>query len=294
MNKIKSIFGIAPYHEGNQIFTPSKVALKLAVDKKTDYNYAEGRYKKVKDHLKVLVIGTEMDLLKMQNGTFFRTGNHPYELFVPLLHFVEAGFDIDFATPTGLPMKLEEWAMPEDDEAVMSIAKRLKPKMDAPLDLRSVALSLDKHSEYIGVYIPGGHGAINDLPFSEAVGKVIHWCAQHNRTMITICHGPAALLAFEHTYPSAEFPYKGYNLSAFPDFMDKLLPTTGYIPGPMPWYFGEKLKNIGLNIVNKIATGKVIQDRKLITGDSLKASNELGRIATEQLLLDAQSWKKQS
>ena len=62
----------------------------------------------------------------------------------------------------------------------------------------------------------------------------------------------------------------------------------------MPWYFGEKLKNIGLNIVNKIATGKVIQDRKLITGDSLKASNELGRIATEQLLLDAQSWKKQS
>jgi hypothetical protein len=40
------------------------------------------------------------------------------------------------------------------------------------------------------------------------------------------------------------------------------------MPGPMPWFIGEKLRELGVEILNSDITGKTYQDRKLITGDS--------------------------
>jgi molecular chaperone Hsp31 and glyoxalase 3 len=33
--------------------------------------------------------------------------------------------------------------------------------------------------------------------------------------------------------------------------MDKTLPESGYQPGEMPWFYGEKLKQLGIEILNK-------------------------------------------
>lgn len=39
----------------------------------------------------------------MKNGTYFSTGYHPVEAFLPMLHLKNAGFDFEIATPTGKP-----------------------------------------------------------------------------------------------------------------------------------------------------------------------------------------------
>ena len=52
----------------------------------------------------------------------------------------------------------------------------------------------------------------------------------------------------------------------------------------MPWYFGERLQDLGVTIVNKMPNGKVCYDRKLITGDSPKAANKLGKLAVRLML----------
>ncbi len=56
------------------------------------------------------------------------------------------------------------------------------------------------------------------------------------------------------------------------------------MPGGLTWFFGEQLTDMELTLVNKDITGKVYADRKVITGDSPFAANELGKVAANTLL----------
>ena len=91
MNRIKSMLGAEPKEVSGNIYSPSKLALKLAVDKKTDYDHSVFEDKNTDKNRRILVIGTEQALLEMKNGKIFLTGNHPVEMFVPMLHFMKAG-----------------------------------------------------------------------------------------------------------------------------------------------------------------------------------------------------------
>ena len=82
------------------------------------------------------------------------------------------------------------------------------------------------------------------------------------------------------------FIYDGYKIAAFPDSVDKQTPMIGYMPGHMPWMFGEKLQELGLEIVNSKADATCHVDGRLISGASPKAANAFGRCAAETLLKD--------
>lgn len=91
--------------------------------------------------------------------------------------------------------------------------------------------------------------------------------------MLAICHGPAALLAADYNESSEKFPYKGYQIKSFPDVIDTQTPGIGYIPGEMPWFYGEKLQKLGVGILNVNIDGSCFTDGKLVTGDSPLAAN---------------------
>lgn len=284
MVKVQTALGIEPKLVKDNIYTPSIAALKSVVKNVSNYNPTQFKHPYHGTKLKVLVIGTESDMLLMENGKKFLTGNHPIEMFVPLLHLQNAGFDFDFATPTGKPIKLENWAFPLEDKNIQKIYKKYQSKINHPLNLKDIAKNLDKNSDYIAVFIPGGHGVLIDLPESLAVKKVIQWSKDFDKYMITICHGPAAFLATDLGDSFENYPYSGYKIAAFPDGMDKLLPAMGYLPGRMPMYYGEELKKIGISVINKMVTGYVNKDRKLLSGDGPLAANKLGKLAALELL----------
>ena len=54
--------------------------------------------------------------------------------------------------------------------------------------------------------------------------------------------------------------------------------------GEMPWGLSEKMKSLGVNLANTKSDKTVCLDRKLITGASPLASNELGKLAAQTLL----------
>ncbi len=220
----------------------------------------------------------------MDNGTMFSTGNHPVEMLLPLHHLMAAGFDVDVATITGNPAKLELWAMPGKDDAVQQTYADLKPKLKEPLNLRTVvADKLGPDSDYLAVFIPGGHGAEVGIPFSPEVGQVLNWALENDRFVITLCHGPACLLAA--AIGKTESPFKGYRICVFPDALDKgPNKEMGYIPGGLRLFIGEALEDQGLKVVNDQMTGQVHQDRRLLTGDSPLASNNLGLLAADALV----------
>ena len=143
---------------------------------------------------------------------------------------------------------------------------------------------MEDDADYLAVYIPGGHGAMLGLPDNNDLKELIRWSHKKELHMLAICHGPAALLAENLDNDKDSFLYKGYSIAAFPDAVDKQTPMIGYMPGHMPWKFGEKLKALGVTIINKKADKTCHIDRKLITGASPQAANDFGKLAATELL----------
>ena len=213
---------------------------------------------------KILMIATDERYLQMSNGKYFSTGNHPVETLLPMLHMDAAGFEIDIVTLSGNSVKLEMWAMPEKDENVMNFYNKYLEKFENPVKLDRILKSIT-------------------LPESREVKVVLKWAIKENKKIITLCHGPAALIS--GNIDESEFLFKNYEMTVFPDSIDEgANQEIGYMPGKLKWLLAEKLESLGAKIVNEAISGQVHIDRNLITGDSPLAANQLGIVAVDELL----------
>ncbi|WP_227511811.1 MULTISPECIES: DJ-1/PfpI family protein [unclassified Psychrobacter] len=293
LDKAKDTLGLEPQETEAGIYIPSKSSLKLAAPSKTNYDNTEYDTPYT-GNKKILMVCTEEQYMTMENGNKFDTGNHPVEMMVPLLHFKKAGFDVDVFTSTGESVKVEQWAMPDNDDDVKQIYSDYESKLQNPKSIADFVKNdmADSH-DYAAIFIPGGHGAMLGLPEDENLGELLRWGYDTDLFTLAICHGPAALLAANLQSPDSsdednnserDFIFSGYKIVAFPTGMDKQMPKLGYLPGTMPWYFGEKLEDLGVTIDNKLASGQTHQDRKLISGDGPLAANEFGKMSTKALL----------
>ena len=265
--------------EDNAYF-PSPYSLSQFTSPKSDLSGADYPNPYKGGRWKILMIGADERYLLTDNGTMFSTGNHPVETLLPMYHLDKAGFSFDVATLSGNPGKFEFWAMPAEDKEGKGFFSKYRDQFKKPLKLSDVIeTALGDDSDYIGVFVPGGHGALIGLPESRDVKAVLEWAVARDKFMISLCHGPAALLAV------GDSPiFAGYKICAFPDDLDAKTPDIGYMPGHLTWKFGEKLKGIGFEIVNKDISGATHQDRKMLTGDSPLAGNALGKLAAAALL----------
>lgn len=268
-------------------FFPSPYSLSQYTSPKTDYDgttystpYAGNK--------KVLMIATDERYIQMQNGKFFSTGNHPVEMLLPMFHLDNAGFEIDVATLSGNPAKLEMWAMPKQEQVVLDTFQKYADKLKNPLKLADILENVvGENSPYAAVFIPGGHGVLAKIPHSLEVKKVLKWAVEQDKFIITLCHGPASLLAAAIDEQPENYIFKDYQICVFPDSLDKGANIDiGYMPGALPWLVGENLEKLGVKILNKGITGQCHRDRKLLTGDSPLASNNLGKLAAETLLAE--------
>lgn len=270
----------------NNAYFPSPYSLSQYTSSKTDFDGADypNAYKGGK--WKVLMIATDERYVLMTNCKMFSTGNHPVEMLLPMYHMDKAGFEIDIATISGNPAKLEIWAMPGEDEAVQSTYRKYLPKLKTPLKLSDVLeKNLGPDSPYIAVFIPGGHGALASIPHSKEVKETLRWALDNDKHIVTLCHGPSCLLAAAVDEHPDDYAFKGYEICVFPDSLDTGANLDiGYMPGPLPWLVGESLEKLGVKVVNRDMTGRCHQDRKLITGDSPLASNQIGKLAAAALL----------
>ncbi len=292
LGKAKDTLGLEAQETEAGIYIPSKSSLKLAAPSKTNYDHTEYDTP-YSGNKKILMVCTEQQYMTMENGNKFDTGNHPVEMMVPLLHFKKAGFEVDVFTPTGESVKVEQWAMPDKDDDVKAIYNEYKSKLESPKSIADfVKNDMADSDDYAAIFIPGGHGAMLGLPGDQNLGELLRWSFDNDLFILAICHGPAALLAANLDSSDAstddksnrDFIFKGYKMVAFPTGMDKQMPKIGYLPGTMPWYFGDKLEDLGVTISNKLASGQTHQDRKLISGDGPLAANEFGKMSAKALL----------
>ena len=266
-------------------YEPSLHIREMFVPRVTDYKPITYDHANLDSHKKIFVLCTEEKYMTMQNGLKFSTGNNIIETILPLLHLTAAGFEFEVYTPTGKPAVLENWSLPKDDQHVLDALEKYKAKFDHPNSLAEfIEKDFQSEAHYVALFIPGGHGAMLGLPDNKDVEKLIQWTLERDIFIFALCHGPAALIAAGIDKQKEQFPFAGYQIVSFPDQMDKGLDETGYLPGKMPWLYGEKLTELGIEILNTEITGACHTDRKLITGDSPLAANKFGELIAKALL----------
>lgn len=271
----------APDPAEDNAFFPSPYSLTQYTAPKTDFDGLVTDEKYTGGKWKILTIATEERYMRMKNGKYFSTGNHPVETLLPIHHMYEAGYGIDVVTISGGPGKFEWWAYPKDDEAVASAWDGAKEAFKSPQKLADVIA--DGLDDYAAIFIPGGHGAMNVIPFDKDVQTALDYFLDNDKLIITLCHGPAALLTGNIGRDSNAF--SGYKITAFPDSLDfGANLEIGYLQGEMPWDLGGTLKKEGIEIINDDMTGATTRDRNLLSGDSPLAANQLGKDSVTALL----------
>lgn len=142
------------------------------------------------------------------------TGVFASELTVPYYCFLDAGMQVDVASPLGgiipvdpLSMKAEIRTR-DDDRLVDDPVFRDKLMHSMPI------AALD-FASYDIVYFAGGWGAAFDLGQSEALGRKVSEAWAAGRVVGGICHGPLGLLRART--PDGELLVKGRHLTAVTD-----------------------------------------------------------------------------
>jgi putative intracellular protease/amidase len=147
---------------------------------------------------RVLIAVTGSDYWTLADGTRHPCGYWPEELAIPHEAFVAAGFDVTVATPGGV--------VPTADEAGFTAAmnggsdepgQRFRAYLDSISDQLARPADLDAAdaATYDLVFIPGGHGPMEDLARCAGFGDLIAGFSALGKPVAAVCHGPAALLS---------------------------------------------------------------------------------------------------
>jgi putative intracellular protease/amidase len=74
-------------------------------------------------------------------------------------------------------------------------------------------LSEDQVDAHDALFLPGGHGPMQDLVHSEPLGRIIRHFQAREKLVVAVCHGPAELLSA--TRVDGTWPFQGYLLTGF-------------------------------------------------------------------------------
>jgi putative intracellular protease/amidase len=137
------------------------------------------------------------DYWTLADGTRHPCGYWPEELAVPHEVFRQAGFDITIATPAAVAPTADEAGFSavmnggsdEPGRQFRAYLDSISAQLAAPVALEDV-----DPADYDLVFVPGGHGPMEDLASSSSFGGLLTGFTALGKPVAAVCHGPAALL----------------------------------------------------------------------------------------------------
>jgi putative intracellular protease/amidase len=131
------------------------------------------------------------------------------------------------------------------------------------------------------LFFPGGHGAMVDLPSNADVGRAVRLLHLREKTVATVCHGPAAFLS-AGSGPEGSWLFDGYKLVSVTNEEEDQIPF-GQLG--MPWYLENELKNYGAIFDDGDAAwvSHVVVDRNLVTAQNPDSSEAMADAILKKL-----------
>ncbi len=229
----------------------------------------------------VLIVITGANHWTLTDGTQHPTGFWAEELLTPVSTFRKAGIQLTFATPGGVRPTVDEGSLSPDTVGGAEEAARQRAELDvlfaaelaAPLRLEDV-----KAADYDAVYVPGGHGPMEDLAVSPAMGELLVGMLDAGKVVSSVCHGPAALLSA--TRAKGEWAFAGRTLSGFLNEEER----QAGLADKAPWLLEDRLRAAGAEMeVGDAWAPLSVVDGTIVTGQNPASSGEVAEKVVAQL-----------
>jgi putative intracellular protease/amidase len=223
----------------------------------------------------ILIVLTSHDRL---GDTGHPTGFWYEELATPYRLFDQAGYDIVIASPKGGepphdPKSLEQLDELPDD-VVWFLAN--PAAVERLLDSRPIA-ELD-FSAFSAVFIPGGHGAVFDLPGDARLATGLGKAFDAGVPVGAVCHGPGGLVGALRS--DGRPLVAGYRVSGFTNGEEAAVGLTGAVP----FLLADRLRELGGDYVQgRDFEPFAVRDRGLVTGQNPMSSALVADLVLEAL-----------
>lgn len=173
-------------------------------------------------------------------------------------------FDITFASPRGGPVALDPVSI-ESMEKDDKLKNQLKEEREFMLRLgHTYPINWIKPEDYDVVLIPGGHGAMFDLPEHDDVARCIYRVYENNGIVCAIGHGVSSLLNVKDPKTN-EYIVKGKRLTCYSNAEEREKRFEDFLP----YMLEDKLRERGAKVeISKPFQPHVLTESNFITGQS--------------------------
>ncbi|KUO21293.1 type 1 glutamine amidotransferase domain-containing protein [Streptomyces dysideae] len=220
---------------------------------------------------KILFVMTGADQWTLADGSKHRTGYWAEEAVAPYEAFKAAGHEVAVATPGGVVPPVDPGSLSADANGGPEQAARIKDVVDTAAEFRSpLALTGVRLDDYDAVYVPGGHGPMEDLAVDADSGRILTRAVERGMPVGVVCHGPAALLAAVRE--DGTNAYGGYRITAFTNAEEQLAGSAD----KAKWLLQDRLTEVGVKVeVGAPWAPHVEVDRNVVTGQNPASSAPL-------------------
>ena len=207
---------------------------------------------------RILFIMTGSDHWTLNDGTTTPTGYWAEEAIVPLQAFEAASHEVVVATPGGIKSPLDPASLRVEDGDHYRRIDAASPALNHPVPLDSVSAA-----DFDAVYVPGGHGPMEDLAVDAVSGALLTAFRDAAKPVGAVCHGPAALLAA--TRADGTNTFAGSTITCFTNEEETL---AGSAPRA-PWLLQTRLEEAGV----AVRTAAPLDDHLETDGDLITGQN---------------------
>lgn len=206
-----------------------------------------------------------------QMGQGQQTGLWLEEFAVPYKIFRDNKVPVRVASPKGGKIPIDPRSVPDDGQK--------EEWREAIAELEDT-LPLERVWEdgFVGVFVPGGHGAMFDMPDNPLVAGVLERTWAQGGLVSAVCHGPAALVGVrdEQGAPLVQ----GRAVSCFTNDEEREVG----LDEVMPFLLESRLRELGAKIDNAGKfESKVVIDGRLVTGQNPPSSQAVAEAVVRVL-----------
>jgi putative intracellular protease/amidase len=224
---------------------------------------------------KVLMALTGATAWELKDGSQHPTGFWAEEFTVPDQIFREEGYDVTIATPGGVVPVADELSLaPEMNGGNLEkIAEYRSYLAKSESNLAgAVALESIDPADYDIVFVPGGHGPMQDLAVNADIARIYEATLDDaSKVVASLCHGPASFLPATR---DGQWLFKGRRVTAF---LDEEEAQAGFAD-KAPWLLESRLRESGAVFESGPVWGSfVVVDGNLVTGQNPASAEEAAK-----------------
>lgn len=208
---------------------------------------------------KILMILTSHAAME---NTDSKTGVWLGEFTDPYYEFIDAGYDVTLASPSGGRPPVDP--LSELTENITESNRRFNDDAvaQAAFNQTKVLTTVDP-SGFDAVFYPGGHGPLWDLAHNAFSGQIIVDYLNAGKPVGAVCHGPAALIQAAELQPGL---LTGKRIAGFTNTEETLTLRSDNVP----YKLETRLKELGADFHSALLpyTSHVETDGLLVTGQN--------------------------